>query len=354
MSKETKLGLLAAIVIAFTIWGLKFLKGENILKNNRTFYVEYTDVTSLKVSSPVLFNGLEIGTVKDIFPHETNSQLVVVELIIDKPLKIPKNANVVQFSTGMMGARAMRIDYDAPCSGPDCVEDGEYLKGEIVGLLGSMISEEDVDNYMGRVGSGLTNVFDTLSAKMGGKNMEDGINKSMQDIQIILSNLVSTTSKLNRVMSENADDLSAVMNNLNSITTNFTQSNHKINNMLSNFEKVSKELSESGIGSTVKKTKGTMDDANGAIQELQTTLEKANVTFDKLSGVMTSMENGEGSLGKLIKDEDLYNNLEETTHQLNLLLQDFRLNPKRYVNVSVFGKKQKKYVVPEDDPAEQE
>jgi len=353
MSKETKIGLLAAIVIGVTIWGLKFLKGQNILSNNRTFYVEYNDVSNLKPSTPVTFNGLEVGVIKDIYPHKTNSFSIIVELNIDRPLRIPKNAKAVQFNSSMMGSKAIKLMYDKPCSGGDCAESEEYLDGDNLGLLQSIVPKEDVKDYVDNIGSGISTAFDSISAKVKDSDANDQLSKSLNDIQMILSNLVSTTSKLDQVVAESSGNMKGVMSNLDVVTSNFAKNNDHLNSIIRDFATISKEIKEAGVGSTITKTQTTMKDANGAINELQATLKKANSSFDKLSIIMTKLEKGEGTLGKLMNDKELYENLEGTSNQLELLLQDFRLNPKRYVNVSVFGKKQKKYEVPEDDPAEE-
>lgn len=353
MSKETKIGLLAAVVIAITIWGLKFLKGQNVLSNNRIFYVEYNDVSNLKPSTPVLFNGLEIGIVKDIYPHKSNASKIIVELNIDKDIKIPKSAKAVQFSSSVMGSKAIKLSYNKPCSGSDCAVSSDYLEGENLGLLQSMVSEEDVDVYMKKLGSGLNSAFDSLSQKIMHGDGNGAVAQSMHDIQLILSNLVVTTSRLNKIMEASSEQITGTMTNLNTITANFAKNNEDLNSIISNFSTISREIKEAGVGSTITKTQTTMKDANGAINELHATLTKANSSFDKLSGILSKVESGQGTLGKLMEDKKLYDNLEGTSKQLELLLQDFRLNPKRYVNVSVFGKKQKKYEVPENDPAEQ-
>jgi phospholipid/cholesterol/gamma-HCH transport system substrate-binding protein len=252
-----------------------------------------------------------------------------------------------------MGSKAIKLTYTKPCNGADCAESGSYLEGQNLGLLQSMVTEDDVDDYVKRLGSGLTSAFDSISAKVMDSDANGAVSKSMNDIQIILSNLVATTSRLNKVMAESSGNISGVMSNLNNVTSNFAKNNDQLNSIISNFASISKEIKDAGVGSTITKTQTTMKDANGAINELQSTLEKANSSFDKLSGILTKLEKGEGTLGQLMEDKKLYDNLEGTSKQLELLLQDFRLNPKRYVNVSVFGKKQKKYEVPEDDPAEQ-
>ena len=120
---------------------------------------------------------------------------------------------------------------------------------------------------------------------------------------------------------------------------------------IQNMESISRQLKETKLGETAQSANKLLTDAQGTIKELNEAVDEAQVSFTKLSAVMTDLQAGKGSMGKLLKDDRLYNHALATARNLDLLLQDFRLNPKRYVNVSVFGRKQKDYVVPDDDPA---
>ena len=143
----------------------------------------------------------------------------------------------------------------------------------------------------------------------------------------------------------------ATLSNVQAITGAIARNQDRIASAIQNMESLTRQLEQARLGETVQNTNKLITDAQGTVKELNAAVAEAQVSFSKLSSIMTDMQNGKGSLGKLLKDEKLYNHALATTRNLELLLQDFRLNPKRYVSVSVFGKKQKEYVVPEDDPA---
>ena len=121
---------------------------------------------------------------------------------------------------------------------------------------------------------------------------------------------------------------------------------------MTNLDKITGDIAKSNLTNTLGKTNETLDASKVAITELKTTLSNASTTMKDLSAVLSKVEKGDGTFAKLMNDKNLYNNLESTTKNLNLLLQDLRLNPKRYAHFSVFGKKQKEFTLPENDPAE--
>ena len=151
-----------------------------------------------------------------------------------------------------------------------------------------------------------------------------------------------------------SSDFNKIADNLVLISETLSTSQNKINTILDNFEVMSEDFKKISISNTLEKTDLTMDQANTTLKGLENTMIDANQTISELTGILKKIDNSEGTIGALVNDKELYNNLETTSKNLSLLLQDFRLNPKRYVNVSVFGKKAKNYVVPEEDPAQNE
>jgi len=167
---------------------------------------------------------------------------------------------------------------------------------------------------------------------------------------IITENLAQLTDKLNNVLGSTSSDIDKTMANVNKITTNLADNNEQISQMIDNMNKMSKQLAEADLGKTVKSAEQTMTSANDMITSLQTSVKGLDTTLQGFSDVATKLNDGSGSLGKLLNDKQLYTNLEETSKHLALLLQDMRLNPKRYVNVSLIARKDKKYIAPEEDP----
>ena len=350
MRNETKIGILAIIALSILIWGYKFLKGQNILSASTSIYAEYEHVQQLQNSAGIFINGFQVGVVKDIYLKPDDMKTIVVSMSIDRGVKIPKNAYATIISTSVMGGKAIRLDFDGPCSGDNCADNGDYLNGRIQGFLASVVGEpEELDVYVDKVTKGLSTALDTLSAEISDPNSDSAIAKSAQDIQAILANLNATTSKLNHFLSNSTAKMNSVLKNLESISANIAAGNNDIKTTMGNMATFSDQLKTMDLNATLSKTNKVMDNSAASIEKLSGTLQSADKAVAELSGIMTKMKAGEGTLGQLLVDEDLYTNLEKSTRQLELLLQDFRLNPKRYTRI--LSKKQIEYKKPQVDPA---
>ena len=348
MSREIKLGAFAFIVLLVCIWGYTFLKGKNPLKKSFTFETVYNDVTSLSKSSKVLINGYPVGNVLDIELDENNLDQMVVSFNVEGDYKIPTNATAQLVNDGIMGGKMISMKFDKQCTGGDCAAKRHRFNGEVLGMLGSMIGTDDVKGYASAMGSELSGVLENLGTEEG----KGAINKSLLELQVTMENMSKLTETTNRIMAQSAKNLSKTVSNMASITDNLAQSNAQITSMMNNFNAVSAQLKDANVGNTITSTTATIEEAKAAMGQLQGTLSNADDAMKNLNSLMTKASTGDGTLSKLINDKELYTNLESTSKNLALLLQDLRLNPSRYVKVSVFGKKNKApYTLPEDDPA---
>ncbi len=341
MRKETKIAIFTIITVALAIWGYKFLKGFNLLAKNLVVYATYQRVDGLRISTPIMINGLQVGLVSDIFQSGDNPGSITAELHLDKGTKVPKSTIATIVSDGPMGGTHIDLVFQGNCSTDDCVKDGDYLKGFTKGLLASMVTPDEVRLYVDQLNAGLKDMLDTLSERL--KNSEE-INKSVQDVRITLANLRQSTDRLDNVMEKSAGSIERSIKNIESITTNLKESNQQIKNILANAEDVSKDLKDANVQALVGETKVTM-------QKLQTTLASSDKAIADLSALLQSLKSGDGAVPMLLNDKAFASNLQTTVKNMDLLLRDIRLHPERYRRV--LSKKQMEYEYEplENDPA---
>ncbi len=306
--------MLAGIIAL--IFGLNYLKSSPFFENNKIFYAVYDHVGGLQPGTQVSVNGLNVGNVQSIRFKDKSAKLVVT-FSVDKDFEFSRNSVAEIYDTGIIGGKGIQINPvfdDAPVA-----VSGDTLTSNIRPGITELVQQKltplqmKVEGAVSHADTLLMNVNDIL---------DDPTKRELKETIVALNGLVHSfrrsADKLDVLLDNNKEQLDSSLKNVDNITNNFS--------------KLSDSLAAAGLAETVSNFK---------------------TTVERLNGVLTKIEQGEGSLGKLAHDDELYNNLTEASRELDLLLQDFRLNPKRYVNVSVFGKKQKEYELPEDDPAAQ-
>jgi phospholipid/cholesterol/gamma-HCH transport system substrate-binding protein len=317
LSREIKTGIIVVAGIVAFLFGLSYLKSSPLFENNKTFYAVYDDVGGLQPGTQVSINGFNVGNVTDIRFKDSSGKLLVTLTVTNK-FEFSKNSIAELFDTGIIGGKGLQIVpvFD---DGPKA-QSGDTLPSKIKPGLTELVQQKLTPLQM-KVEGAVSNA-DSLLMNVN-QILDDPTKKQLQEAIVSMNQLVgsfkASADNLNVLLENNKTQLDSSLKNVNHIT--------------SNFSKLSDSLVNADLGKTLAEFQGTVS---------------------KLNGILAKIEEGEGSLGKLHKDDALYNNLAEASRELDLLLQDFRLNPKRYVNVSVFGKKQKEYTLPADDPAEQE
>lgn len=340
MSKEIKIGILTFIVLLVMVWGYTFLKGRNLLTDSNTYFAIYDDVTDLAVSSPVLVNGYKVGTVTKIMLNEKNTSQMVVYFDVHEDYKIPRDAEVALKSMGFVNGRGLFIEIDKVCSGADCAPSGSQLKSKVVGLVESMLGEGEMENYS----ADLSTTAQSIIAGIGKEGQEGAIHETFRQLEQISKNLAAVSLSTQVLLEKSSGDIQRTMKNLSQITDGIAKSNKNIESLLKNVDKISQDIAAAEVDETAKRVNNNLD-------ELKLTLNQTSQTLTELNSVIKKADQGDGSVAKLLNDAKLYENMEATTRQLNLLLQDLRLNPKRYAHFSVFGKKNQNYTLPAEDPA---
>lgn len=340
---------MAILVIALSVWGYKFLRGRNILKPMNIYYVRYENIDGLAASSAVTVRGMNVGTVSAVELDE-DMQTIIATLTIKRGIRIPADAEAVIVSTGLMGGKAIDLQIKKACSGPDCAEPGSFINGSVKGLFDTFLDPGE-GGTLSKVKETMGEILNTVGDSLTSPTARNEIAKTYTQLSQLIKNLASITATLDKSMGTYDKHLKGTLSNVETITGALAKNQQKIADAITHMESITRQFDEAKVGTN---TGALITDAQATMKSLDASLVEANKSFEELSNILEGVQAGEGSLGKLFKDPKLYDNLANTSKSLDLLLQDFRLNPKRYVNVSVFGKKQKEYTVPEDDPAYKE
>jgi phospholipid/cholesterol/gamma-HCH transport system substrate-binding protein len=309
LTREIKTAILVISSILLFIWGYSFLKGKNLFSSNKKLYVNYENVAGLVPSAPVTLNGLKIGKVNNI-SIEPDGRLLV-ELLIMSDFPISKSSIAEIYDSGLVGGREIAII-------PNLQDQNYTVSGDFLtpsnklGLTDALAKQieplkDKIEKLLDNANALFANVNNVLD-----ENTKNNLQHAIAEMNKTMTEFSSASKSLNQLLATNKGKLDATFSNLDKMSTNFAT--------------ISDSLTQANLGQTVEN------------------LQKTLASVDKL---MLGMENGEGTMGKLMKDETMYNNFSSASKELELLLEDLRLHPTRYINVSVFGKKEKPYVAPE-------
>lgn len=307
MSKEIKTAILVLSGILLFIFIFYYLKGENILDNSKKISAIYDNVEGLAPSAAVTINGHKIGKVQSI--HFTNdlSGKLNVNMLIDSDFEFSKNSTAQLYEAGLIGGKAIAI---IPAfDGAPNVESGDLLGSDVKPGLTDLVNQrltplqEKMETMIVSADNLLVNLNSLFDAQT-----KSNIKSSIAELSTTITSFKSTSESLNDLVVDNSSS---------------------IGQTITNFNKISEDL--------------TSLSTSLAAADFDTIMADLKSTISSFNQLLSAIENGEGSVGKLMKDEAVYNNLEGATKQLEELLEDMKLNPKRYVHFSLFGKKAKQY-----------
>nr|WP_199082750.1 MlaD family protein [Pedobacter sp. ASV19] len=313
IANETKVGILAAFSIALLIIGYNFLKGNAIFSNETVLYARYSRVDGLNVSKPVLINGYQIGRVDKLQLQPDGS--ILATLKIKGKYEIPTNSIARLESTDLLGSKAIVM---ALGNGKIYAKDGDTLNANVEKNL--MEAVQPVQKKAELIINKMDSILTSVNAIMN-PDFQKNVNKSFNSIAATLGSLENTSKKVDNLVGSEGSRISAILANVEAISSNFKNNNQQINAIMTNLHTVTDQVAAANF-------KQTVDNANKAMLELQ--------------GVVSKINNGNGSLGLLINDTKMYDNLNNASKNLDNLLIDLKENPKRYVHFSVFGGGNKK------------
>lgn len=316
ISNETKIGALTTVAVAFLILGFNFLKGKSVLKTGFFLYAKYSDLKKLSASNAVFANGFQVGTVYST-TSDPSLQNLIVEIKLNEEYQVPVNS-VASIESNPLGSPVLNIELG---SSTQYLKSGDTLRS----LEGSgMLSQ--LSNKLGPLSDQITGTLVTLDSLMRNfnsildPNTKGNLRSVISNLNDATGHITASTVSLERLLNVQSGALAQSLANISDFTANLAKNNQKIDSTLLYLQTTTKNLSEADIDGLV----------NGFKQ-----------SADSLSVMINRLNSTDGSLGALINDKALYNNLNNITRSLNVLLDDLRVHPKRYVNISVFGKKDK-------------
>jgi phospholipid/cholesterol/gamma-HCH transport system substrate-binding protein len=332
LSREIKAGLFTIITIAAFIWGYNFLKGRDIFGTQRTFYAVYDNVAGLMTANSITINGLQVGQVKAIYFNPDNSEEVIVELLLSNDVAIPSNSVARLFSSDLLGTRGIQI---ITGDAPTLAQSGDTLTSVIQQNLKDELNDM-VEPIMQKT-ENLITTFDTVLYAVNdifNRETRENLISSIESLRNIIVNLEGITHSVDTMVEGQKNRLAAIVANVESISTNIKNNNANLTRIISNTALISDTLARAEIGATMR---------------------QLNNSVARLDVLTRKVEEGEGTLGQLLKNDTMYNELENSSRELKELLQDIKLNPGRYVHFSVFGRNpnKKPYSGPEDEVREE-
>jgi phospholipid/cholesterol/gamma-HCH transport system substrate-binding protein len=310
VSNETKIGALTAIAITLLILGFNFLKGKNLIEKKATIYIAFEKVNGLNMADMIKINGLKVGGVEDMQETDADLSGIIVAFHLTRAINIP-NDSYAQVITNPLGSSFIELVMGKSTT---FVKDGDTLKSmQTKGLMQDL--QDKLEPTIENLNKTLASLDETV--KRVGNVFDE---EAKQNIGNTLKELALATDQINSMLAPGKGSIAKSVENIAGISGNLKSNNDSITMIIGNLTKVSRDISKAEIGNTIQQ------------------LETASVNLNQ---ILNGIKEGKGSLGMLTKDEALYKNLTSTSNSLNILLQDLRLHPKRYVQVSVFGKKDK-------------
>ncbi len=297
---------ISAIIIFYA--GANFLKGAEMFGGNRKLYAVFDDAAGLPQGTPVMYNGFKIGKVMTVSLTSDSPARVCAAIAINEDMDIPKDSHFELSTKDMLGGLVINLrlgEAKQLAKNKDTLQ--SFLIPAFTDGLGDMMVQ--LSSIMSSVDSIALELKGIVSSKEGSSSLK-----------IIFDNLENSTTELNQLMSQNRAKFGHIVDNLNQLTTTLNEETPQLQSIIDNFDQISDDIAKADVAKVIL---------------------EANQTIEQLSLIVEKIQKGEGDIGKLVNNEELYNNLALTTENLNKLLIDIKENPDRYIHVSVFGKKKK-------------
>jgi len=304
ISKELRVGIVVIISLGLFYYGFNYLKGSNIFKTGSFYYAEYPNVNGLSVDDPIFTKGFRVGKVSSTKLNMETGKILVQLQITNEEIKIPSNSEAIIASSGLLGGKEINLKLG---------DSQEYL--EINDTLSSGTEGDLIDSFTSSLEpfeksamdavTSIDSVMKLVQSVLNQKN-RNALDHGLADLSITLSNLNSASAGLDNLIATEKGRLSNIITNLNTMSKNLSAFSDTLTDM-----------------------------------EIKQTIAEANLALSNANGILTKINEGEGTMGQLVNNDTLYMNLESASKNLDKLMIDFQEHPKRYVHFSLFGKKEK-------------
>jgi phospholipid/cholesterol/gamma-HCH transport system substrate-binding protein len=308
IKKEVKIGLFAAMMILCLYLGVNYLKGKEVFSSDRTYYTLFDQTNGLQTSSPVLLRGVKVGSVTDIGFDYGKSERVVVTVAIKRGFNIPTDSYLKLFSNGLMGGKAIEI-----------VKGSEATYFEKHAVIPSQ-TENDLLEYASvsveELLSKLDDAIASLTTTLG--NIDTLVEDNAVAIHGTMTNIEKLTGRLDDLLADEKEHIDEIMSGIGSLSLNLKRNSDHIDNVVASADRIVDSLDKANL-------KGVVD--------------SLAITIGRVNGVLGQITEGSGSVSKLVDDPRLYDSLVAATANLSYLLEDLKAHPSRYINVTIFGRK---------------
>ncbi|NUM51197.1 MAG: MCE family protein [Flavobacteriales bacterium] len=317
--KEIIVGFTVLLAIGLLAWGANYLKGTNLFAVGKSYYAVYPKVDGLAEAGPVMYNGYKVGTINEIYFHPSYNGTIVVRFSVnEKGLKLKKDAIATIKSADILGTKAIDLH---PGISQIILKPGDTLLASIDKTLTEEVNAQilplkvKVESLIGSLDTAITKITSVF-------NEGGDLDESFASIKRSMQTFEKTAKRIDTLFKNESGNIAGIIQHVRGISANLDKNGDKLTNVIKNFSSLSDSLAAADIAGTINNTKKAME---------------------QLTGIMEKINKGEGSMGMLMHNDTLYRNLAAASRDLDLLMEDMRLHPGRYVRFSVFGKKDKSY-----------
>jgi phospholipid/cholesterol/gamma-HCH transport system substrate-binding protein len=325
MRYEVKIGLLTIVAIAMSLWGYKFIQGSNLFSSSNYYMVDYESVGGLTVGTSVQISGVAVGSVSKIFLNQSRDNIVEVTLDVQDEINVPKSAMAYIKADGVLGGKVIDLQFKKPCMGTgDCAVSGDIIGGAEMGMLASFMGGDPEADPMADIKAQISGVVDSLKYELFDPSSKNPIARSTQDLALTMEHLEGSTAQLQSILNRNSGKINTSMSNLAELTNTLASKQLAIANIIDNAENLSESLTKIELDKT-------MSEVQAIIQKLQGTLGEADKALGGVATLVSDVQAGKGTLGKLMTDDAIYERLNRASLAADTLFTDLQERPYRYV-----------------------